>query len=33
MKTLLELEFWLIGYGLSNKEAIKVIAYIERNKK
>ena len=33
MKSLIELRFWLIGYGLSVKDADKIITEIERKKK
>jgi hypothetical protein len=33
MKTLTELRFWLIGYGLSLKEVDKIIEEIEKRKK
>lgn len=33
MKSLIELSFWLIGYGLSSKDVDKIIAEIERKKK
>jgi len=32
MKSLVELEFWLIGYGLSLKKVKKIIEYIKKNK-
>jgi hypothetical protein len=32
MKSLLELRFWLIGYGLSLKDVDKIIAEIEGKK-
>jgi len=33
MKSLTELRFWLIGYGLSIKDVDKIIEEVERKKK